>query len=153
MTAHPDPTRLARFGLDPAERRALLAHVGACAACRSRLAFEDPACLFALLGSVAPPPEALERLSQRIASALPPATTVQTGRRRLMGALAAAVVLAAILSGVLWRSDAPPSTTAEFPPSAIMPAIEIHAPQSAQLLGLTVGDTQLILIFDEGLEL
>ncbi len=163
MSEHPDPTRLGREGLDPPERAALLAHVARCAACRGRLAAEDPSLLFSLLGLVAPPPDALERLSERVLAALPPgARGPRLGRGRLVGALAAAIVLAAVLAGVLWRSGAPaprggpaalgrPADVAR--PAAVGFGVEIHAPESAQLIDLSLGDTQLILIFDEGLEL
>lgn len=147
---------LERFdALGPEARRAVLRHVGGCTACRGRLVAADPARIFALLSADELPAEALERLERRVREGIDDAKK-PAGRRWIAQAasLAASVLLAAAFLGYLWRTPAPLQAAAE--PAAEPPAGEIFlisSPGEAQVVDLTVGETQVVMIFDEALDL
>jgi hypothetical protein len=162
VTDHPDlaPLRSPSRAADRPDRGELLGHLARCARCRAELAADDPSRLFALLTLSEPPPGTLERLSREVrrrtaASAVP--------RRRHWraagGAMAASLALAAALGGFLWRSTPPVGRAlAEAWPAAAVEAkpvttIELSQPPSAQMLDLSIGETQVILIFDEALDI
>lgn len=162
MSAHPDPRVLLdeRGGPDGPERRRLLEHVAGCGACRERLTAHDPAALFALLALSAPPPGALERLGREVERAVEHSAPRRSRTRRAWTALAASLAAALLLGSLLWRSAPAP----HGPPRAALEAdtarseapratIEISSPPTAQLIDLSIGDTQLIMIFDERLDL
>jgi len=162
VSDHPDLTPLlspsqAEDRLDRAE---LLGHLALCARCRAEVAADDPSRLFALLALSEPPPGALERLSREVQRAT--AVSAAPRRRRWRaagGAVAASLALAAALGGFLWRSIPPaghalavarPASAVEAKPVTM---IELSQPPSAQMLDMSIGDTQLILIFDEALDI
>lgn len=155
MSEHPDPGQLLTEGerLDARERAELLRHVAQCAICRERVAREQPARLFALLALVPPAAESLERLSLGVERAVAGSAAPRPRVLRVVAAaLAASVVLAAGLTALLWRS-VPEPPLASATPAQGRATIEVSSPVSAQLIDLSVGDTQLIMIFDETLDL
>ena len=167
MNGHPDPGRFERFDrLSAAARSELLDHAAGCAACRERLLEDDPTRLFALL-SVAPlPDEAMARLSSGLEAELDRAAPPRPGLPRLRAAagLAASLILAGFLGLYLTGVPRPEPSLAVVPaiPSAILasereaPAggVElISSPGEAQVLELTIGDTQVTMIFDEALDI
>jgi hypothetical protein len=158
VSGHPDLDGLLdpRVPLPEPARTESLRHVSTCAACRARLAAEDPSRLFSLLALGAPPPAVLERLSRGVGEAVA-APAESDRRRRVAAVLAASLAAAALLGGVLWRQS-PGGTevarSAASPPGPAIPAtVEADASAAAHVIDLSIGDTQLIMIFDEGLDL
>jgi hypothetical protein len=169
MIRHPDLSGLLFGDPETAEREEIHRHLSDCAECRARLAEQDPSRLFGLLFKTEPPRGRLDELSARIAESV--AAETAPGRHRLAAAaLAASIALAAALGGVVWRSEVPSgapenavqaaaadvaSSLESWPVFSAFPtkAVEISSPATAQLLDLSLGDTQLIMIFDEALEL
>jgi hypothetical protein len=170
MTPHPDAVRFQRFDNLPAdERTALLGHVRECADCRRRLAGGDPSRLFALLALETPPAAALNRLSAGLNRELDRVARSRSGPGRLRSAasIAAALVLAAFLGSYALRQSAPGrAVAADVRPSgdaATLAAYEAPAPAEgvellstpgqAQVMELAIGDTQVVMIFDEALDI
>ncbi len=150
MSGHPD---IGPLLTDARERTELLRHVAQCATCRERVAREQPARLFAMLALRPLPAESLERLSLGVERVLDGAGSPRRRGLRLAAvALAASVALAAGLGALLWRSMPEPRLAAGTP-APQRATIELTAPVSAQMIDLSVGDTQLIMIFDETLDL
>lgn len=171
MSTHPAAERLAALAHErPGPGRdALLRHLAGCASCRAGWLAEDPSRLFALL-SVEPVSElALERLSRNVSRAVareaPPARAIP--RRYAVAAIAAALMLAALM-GIEWtRRPLAPSRPAAVGGPAVgaltgpepvprfpQPGIQlIESPGAAQVLDLSVGDTQFVMIFDEALDI
>lgn len=170
MDLHVDPSRW--DNLRGAEREQAVGHLVRCAACRTRLLASDPTRAFALLGAEAIPVAALRRLDERVDEALSAARrgARPTGARWL--SLAASLALAAWIGA--W--------VAGRPGPAVEPAAEIAAAAGnglrfeaqsdagslsegirgfrlvgagpdAQVLDLTVGETQVVMIFDGKLEI
>jgi hypothetical protein len=147
VSAHVDPRRLEdALG---AARRDMLAHVADCRDCRRAVAAYDPTLLFALLAEVAVPAAILEAVStgtaKRVAEASRPAP---------LRAVAAAAALAAAISGmVLLRSTLAPSPPPEV---AVVPRadVEVHAAGPvSQVVDFTVGDTQVVMVYNPELQL
>lgn len=158
MDGHPDRRKLSEFdALEDVERREVLGHVAACRSCRSFWAEADPSRLFALLGADPLPAAALDRLKARINDEIDGLAGLPPGRRSGFGwaSLAASVLLAAAIGGYLVsRPDVGGGTTmaeavvvqeGEFAGSGI----EVMTPIGADVYDLTVGDTQIVMIFDE----
>jgi anti-sigma factor RsiW len=166
--AHPDAGTIERLAeLPPAERRRVADHLGRCVECRCRLAADDPSRIFSLLGTRFLPAGLLDEVSAAVSE------TIRGGERReplrtawlRVGSLAAGLALAAFLGIGLAGSPEPVAGPAA--------ALEVAAPTSVatkarparlgldlrdadamvQVLDLTVGETQVVMIFDERLEL
>jgi hypothetical protein len=156
MTHHPDPTRLSRDDLPADERRRLLEHVRGCDGCRRTLAGADPARLFSMLALAPVPADALDRLSNRVREDVERAGGGR-GRRWVGSAasLAASLLLAGFLGGVLLRHEG--SMTDELAavaPEAPASGVElISTPGEAQVVELAIGETQVVMIFDKGLDI
>jgi len=163
MDGHPDRQVLSGFdALGEVGRDEILRHVASCASCRAIWAEADPARLFALLGTESLPGAALDRLTARINDdiddlAAEPAALARRGFG--WASMAASFLLAAAIGGYLIsRPDtgiataAPVATVAqedEFAGSRI----EVMTPANADVYDLTVGDTQIVMIFDERLDI
>jgi hypothetical protein len=138
-------------------RRAMLAHLAQCASCRSRAAEQDPSVLFSLL-ALAPVPEAtldglsveVARLAGRDRSPYGALAGAATWPRR--AAAAAAVVLTLLLGYAMLRE-----------PPAAPPALSMARPRAdvdvesgrgvSQVIDLTVGETQLVMVYNGNLKL
>ena len=155
MSDHPDPRHLdPQAELSAEEREALLGHLRTCAACRERVAAADPSRLFGMLALQPVSRDDLDRLSASIETALdaaPPRREAGWGRRLMP--LAASLLLAGLVGGYLWtqRGPAPAPPVVGFALPVDRPSIEVEG--SAQVLDLVVGDTQVVMIFDEALDL
>jgi predicted anti-sigma-YlaC factor YlaD len=167
VNGHPDPRRLiAGDDLPPVDRERLLEHLRDCAACRADLAYEDPSALFALLGLEPVPEGILDDVSRRANEAIDLASARPSrGRLLALGSLAAAVLIAGLL-GIRWMGDtagpapAPVRVEARQPAIAIetVPAIPasielLQSPGKAELVELLVGDVQIVMIFDEAMDI
>ncbi len=159
MSGHPDLRSI--DGLDGAARREALEHAGGCAACRRAILADDPTQLFALLSTRPLPQDLLDDVSAGVAAAMRGEASLPrrapTARVRTASAWAAAAVLAAALLVPLAGRIASRAPEAEAvlatapPPRAGVQVIE--SPSAIQAVDLTVGETQLVMIFDPRLEL
>ncbi len=155
MSAHVDPLQL-DAAKGPA-RRAMFAHLKECAACRNRAAAHDPAILFGLLAFTPLPEPLLHDLSDEVAR--------RTGRdRSALGVLAfatawprraavAAVVALTLISGyaTLREKTATPPELARSQPRA---DVEVHEGAGvSQVIDLTVGETQIVMVYNGDLNL
>jgi len=148
VSAHVDPRLLEDAG--GAERREMLAHVASCRDCRRAAAAHDPTLLFALLADAPIPARILDQVSagaaHKVAAASRPAP---------LRAVAVAAALAAVVSGaVILRSNVvpPPEVAAAAPvPRA---DVEVRAGDSvSQVVDFTVGDTQVVMVYNPELQL
>ena len=164
MSGHPDLRPLIEGGdLERSRRQALLAHLEGCAACRTELAAADPSLLFALLATEPVPADVLEQVSERTAASI----AAERAPRRAVpgwawGALAASILLAGMFVTYVNRPavDAPlplpelASAQSPAPQPAAIPAgmIEVlKTPGEADVVEMTVGDVEVVMIFDEEL--
>ena len=169
MHDHLEPRELIDFDrLESTRREEALAHIEACADCRGRWLAEDPSRIFALL-SLSPIPEvALDDLSARLGDAIDSAPDSRRPRPRLHAftSIAASLLLAAAFLGYLSiRSTPPIGTPTALAPVAVVERIEqgeprptegvevISSPGAAQILELSVGETQVVMIFDEAMKI
>ena len=169
MTTHLDPIDVRGFdSLVPQRRQEVLEHVERCPACRAELIASDPSRLFALLALEPIPAEALEALSGRVTAELDRQDDRRgTGARwGLVGSLAASLLLAGLFSGYLATRPALPTLDARGPATDVVEiepslgrtsspgGIElISSPGEAQVLELSVGETQVVMIFDDELDI
>ena len=162
MSLHPEPTRLARLDeLTGDERARVVRHLDGCPTCRSLVSRQEPSALFSLLSLEPLPQDVLDGLSARVAASLPDSTTARPQfTRHWAAALAASLLLASFFSGYLLRKP-PPVERAELPqaphialPDAPERGIELlSSPGTAQLIDFSVGETQVVMIFDEELDI
>ena len=149
-------------GLADAEREHALEHLGECEACQRETAAGDPTRLFALLATRPVPQAILDEVSGRVAAAVRGEEAVRvrlpSPRLRTASAWAAAAALAAAL--LLPLAGGPGRTAPEDPAVAFAPAATpragvqvVSSPGVSQVVDLTVGETQLVMIFDPGLDL
>jgi hypothetical protein len=140
-----------------ASRDMRLAHARDCAACRARLLAEDPTAIFAFLKDVEIPEALLRSVSAGVAAELDRAPRVPWLRPAAAWAAAAALALGLLVPAALHRGGlAPTIPSAPAAVSAASPRAGIEAirtPGPAQVLDLTVGDTQVVMIFDAELSL
>jgi hypothetical protein len=145
VSPHVDPRGLEDAAGTP--RREMLAHVASCRECRRAVAAYDPTLLFGLLADTRVPARILDQVSagaaQRVAAASRPAP---------LRAVAAAAALAAAVSGaVILRS-----TFAPRPEVAVVPRadVEVHSEGPvSQVVDFTVGDTQVVMVYNPELQL
>lgn len=144
--------------LSGAERAAAVRHLAACAACRHALAEDFPEALFSLL-SLEPVPEAdLAAVSAAVVRSLPEGrgSWVEALRERGLprGAVAAATAAAALVF-VVWASRPAPAPE----PVASLPVVPragvalVEPATQASVVDLTVGETQVVMIFDPEMRL
>jgi len=167
MSEHPDLRSLLEEGsTNEASRLELLVHLRGCAHCREVLAGAEPERQFGLLRLEPIPDGILERVSDGVSAELAREERRPSGRHRLAwGALAASLLLAGMLGTYLWpgRDEAPLPDAAtnridRLEPAPVEPAvpasmIKVHSPGDADVVKVTVGDTELVMIFDEALDL
>jgi len=170
---HLTPEQIAAFDApDRPGRETALAHVRGCEPCRRRLCADEPSRLFALLALAPIPDTALEQVSRRVSAELHRETVGSAARRRwfAVASIAASLFVAAIFLGYSWMQSSETSQLArsvaiDAPASQIAsvdwlefdePAGQIQlisSPGTAQVLDLTVGDTRVVMIFDEALDI
>ena len=160
MSRHLDRREIDGFDqLEGPARKAAIEHARSCEACRSELASGDPSRLFSLLPALPVPVEILDQVSAGVAAQL---RARRARRRWAAGAVAAALVLAGLLGVYLHRTpfaDPAPGAVVTAPPVFVTseaPRAEVEllsSPGTAQVFDLTMGDTQVVMILDERLEL
>jgi hypothetical protein len=177
MSAHPDAGRLSTLDeLSGSERDSLLAHVAGCRACRSVLVADNPSRIFSLLAGDPVPADALESLSSRVSAALDSEEkerrSAPAGHWRGVAGLAASVLVAIGFGALLTTRDLPaPRASSTAQPVGLAelrdpgePATDAWHTQvggievldsrgRAQVLDLSVGQTQVVMIFDEELDI
>lgn len=156
MTPHVDPLRLASSS--GRERRAMLEHVRECAPCRHALAEHDPSTLFSLLALTTVPEPLLDDLSAEVAR--------RTGSDRasfgvIAGsaafwprrAAAAAVVVLALLCGYATLRPVE-ETSPRISMSSQRADVEVESGRGvSQVIDLTVGETQIVMVYNGDLKL
>lgn len=162
MHGHPHRRLLSDFdALEDLERTEVLGHVAACRLCRAIWLEADPSRVFALLEGDSVSESALEDLTARINDQIDAVQAEPTGRRAGYGwaSLAASVLLTAVIGGYLIsRPDVGGGsivvgTTVEQREEFGGSGIEVMTPADAEVYDLTVGDTQIVMIFDERLDI
>ena len=166
MSDHPDLRHLIEDVDRPAdERHEILTHLRGCAACRAELAKRDPSLLFSVLALEPVPADVLDRVSRRAEAAIAREERRSAIRRTYAwGSLAASILVAGLFGAYFWTHrglDAPPpdrpAVVDVIPapaPDAAMPAgmIELlDSPGSADVVEMTVGDVEVVMIFDEAM--
>ncbi len=164
MSSHPDRASLHDLDtLAPERRDEVLDHVAVCSRCRDAFVAGDPTRVFALLNRRPIPDEVLGEVTAGVmagieAGVAAPAHRFGHGRRRVWawGAVAAAAILAVAL--VLVPRTEPPVPETHVADAAVNAAPRstvtvIETPGEAQLVDLTVGETQVVMIFDRDMDL
>ena len=155
MSPHADPLRFASSS--GRERRALLDHLRGCATCRRALAEHDPSALFSLLALTQLPESLLDDLSSTIArrtgSDRSPfgviAESVWWPRR----AAAAAILVLTLLSGYATLHE-PPAAPPPIAQSSRRADVEVESGRGvSQVIDLTVGETQIVMVYNGDLNL
>jgi hypothetical protein len=157
VTVHVDPALLAS-ATGPA-RLAQLTHLRGCAACRRLVAAQDPSALFALLALAPMPAPVLDDVSVGVARRAGTMTAANAGLaahypwpRRTA---AAAVFTLVLLSGYATLHDQPalpPQAQAQAAPQRADVAVDSGRGVS-QVIDLTVGETQLVMVYNGELKL
>jgi hypothetical protein len=138
-----------------ADRARALEHVAACRACRAAIAASDPSRVFALLALRPIPAAILERATREVLEGAGRHRGGFSGRwtaaRGAKRAAAAAVVALALLTGAAtWidRPQAPPPYAATRANVEVLPATGV-----SQVVDLTVGDVQVVMVYNGDLQL
>ncbi len=166
MSCPGDLNRLTDDRFSRRERLDLLDHVRGCRRCSAELASTDPVGLFSLLALETPPVDELERLSERIDAEVSAAPRPARSATRWMS-MAASVLLAGIFVTYLWTRPAVIPETANLRPSVLdsldlqgIAAVDaagsvewVTSPGTAQVMDLSVGEMQVVMIFDEAMDI
>ena len=163
-TATTGPTQPPHVASDPAEREQILRHVSGCRACRDRLVELEPGALFSLLSLRQPPAAALDDLSRRVSAEIDAEQRPVANLRFVAVASLAASVLLAVALGVYFQRapvNEPDPFRADLESylerldrDSPVPGVElISSPGEAQVVDFEIGDTQVVMIFDEALNL
>jgi len=155
VNAHADPLRLASSSGH--ERRAMLEHVRNCAYCRRSFAEHDPSSLFSLLALTPMPESLLDDLSSEIARRTGtdrPGFGVIAGAAAWPRRAAAAAALAmTLLSGYATLYE-PPSAVPPIAVSSRRADVEVESGRGvSQVIDLTVGETQIVMVYNGDLKL
>lgn len=157
MTHLPNPEHLRGPGRDRA-----LDHALHCRDCRTALVSEDPSRIFSLLALEPIPGDLLEEVSRRVARDLDRPGKGGGARLRLVSAWAAAAALAATILLAALRLGAPASPLAPDgsrliaagPPGGPVAEVSLSgASDGSAVVNLTVGGTQVVMIFDGRIDL
>ena len=135
---------------DRERRREWLEHVERCDDCRQAWLREEPSRLFATLADDPMPRDLLDEVTAGVMQAVAPAMPATRTRWIAAAAWAAALALAAAL--VPWWGSGPER---ERIAAALEPAeVQVlEASDSTRVVDVTVGGTQVVMIFDGELEL
>jgi hypothetical protein len=155
VSAHVDPVLLA--GSSGPERRRLLTHLRECPACRSAAAAHDPSLLFGLLALKPLPPVLLDDVSRsvarRVGSDRPAFGAIAEAASWPRRVAAAAVLALTLLSGFATLRERP---AAPQPPalSSRRADVEVDSDRGvSQVIDLTVGETQIVMVYNGELKL
>ena len=105
---------------------------------------------------------ALERLSRNVGTAIERTETARRGQRFWVAAsVAASIVMAAVVGGVVMRHPVPspePAAIVIVDPLAdteeLTEGVElVQSPGEARVVELTIGEIEVVMIFDEALDL
>jgi hypothetical protein len=155
VIGHVDPARLTESS--GAERLAMLTHVRGCSACRRAVVERDPSQLFGLLALAPLPSAVLDDLSREVAR--------RAGiDRQPVGALyetatwprrtaAAAVLTLTLLSGYATLRERP---QAQLPAAVSSRRADVEVDSGrgvSQVIDLTVGETQIVMVYNGELKL
>jgi len=157
VSAHVDPETLA--DASGPSRILMVDHLAACPACREAVARFDPSLLFYLLSRAPIPERILDAVSAEVSHAATPAPArggaaweAWPGTRR---AVAAAVAAGAVLTGLAaWMSRGPAPVL--LPVAAVPAAAAVEVTPDAaisQVVDMTVGDTQVVMVYNGKLSL
>jgi hypothetical protein len=156
MSAHVDPLTLTSSA--GSKRRAMLEHVRDCAACRSALAEHDPSALFGLLALTPVPEPLLEDLSAEVARRAghdrsPFGVIAGSAASWPRRAAVAAVFVLTLLSGYATLRpirEAAPRISLSSPRADV----DVDSGQGvSQVIDLTVGETQIVMVYNGDLKL
>lgn len=153
---HVDPARLPELSGD--DRRRAVAHLAACSACRARVAAEAPEALFALLVLEEEDAGILDAVSTGVARRLddaPPSWVEALRERGLSRTVAGLAVAAAVAACALLATRTPrPAPVPVAEADGARGGVTLVEPAPAtQVIDLTVGGTQVVMIFDPEMKL
>jgi hypothetical protein len=163
VSAHPSLETLSHLdGMASDRRRELLQHVRACSACCAQWAASDPTRLFAMLSTREVPADLLDSVSEGVFAAIDSGTASRPGvsrtwNLRAAGALAAGILLAlgmVFFTGGTSEVGSPVPSVAdlvEIAPGASLALLD--TPGEARVVDLTMGEAQVVMIFDQELDL
>jgi hypothetical protein len=136
----------------------MLTHVRACGPCRSRAALNDPSLLFGLLALAPLPVSVLDDVSREVAR--------RAGNDRQTGGAiydqatwprrtaAAGVLVLTLLSGYATLRLRPTTAPAPVALSSQRADVEVESGRGvSQVIDLTVGDTQIVMVYNGELKL
>lgn len=155
MSAHVDPVRWASSS--GRERQALLSHLSGCASCQRAVGDHDPSALFGLLALAPLPRSLMEDLSGTIArragidrTAYGAFAEPAVWPRRVA---AAAILLFTLLSGFATLYERPKVVT-PLSLSSRRADVEVESGRGvSQVIDLTVGETQIVMVYNGELNL
>ncbi len=164
MSKHIEQAEITGFDTLGDDRRNLvLTHVAECSSCRAAWLVEDGSRLFSLLSRTPIPEHRLDELSARVSAAVNDLTPSTARRHRFhAAAVAASLLLAAVLGGVLWNHEWPSEQAATMHRIEALPVLDdevagmqvVETPgRDSRVLDLKVGGTQILMIFDESIDL
>ena len=152
---HVDPATFP--DLSGVERERAVAHLASCAACRAGVAAASPESLFALLSVEREPEELLEEVSAGVVRRLDGTrpSWIEALRERGLSRTAAGLAAAAAVVGFALLASRPPALpVAPLAADAARAGVTLVEPApAAQVIDLTVGGTQVVMIFDPGMKL
>jgi hypothetical protein len=165
MSGHPEP--VVWDSASAAEREAWVTHVDACAECRARWLADDPSLMFALLAREPIPDAVLDAVSDTVAAEIRHDEKRPAANRFRAWPVAAALAAAALLLVAILVPWSGPGTESrdvgpvvELPiddaavPASLGLGVEVlSTPGRAQVVDLTVGEMQVVMIFDEEVDL
>jgi len=150
MIAHPAPPA---EGDDPEVRRNALEHLRACAACREGWLAGAPERVFALLDGAPIPDGILDEVASGVLEEARGARASGMSRRAV--AWAAGIAMAAMLVGLGVRppADELARVHPRRAPAARAGVDLLDSPGAGRIVDLTVGNAQVVMIFDSEIEL
>jgi len=155
VNAHVDPIRWE--SASGRQREEMLSHLAACASCQRAVAAHDPSAIFALLALAPLPASLLDDVSTAVARR---AGTDQPSFGALAEpalwprrAAAAAIVVLTLLSGYATLSKRP-SLAPPVSLSQRRADVEVESGRGvSQVIDLTVGETQIVMVYNGDLNL
>jgi hypothetical protein len=163
MSAHIDPAAFGEASGDA--RRSMTAHLRSCQACRDSVAAHDPVALLALLADAPVPRRILDEVSADVArragrdrgSFGAIVASAPSIRLRLAAAAMVGVALLGAYASLREHPVPPPlaSASREAVPALSQRAdVDVHPAQAvSQVVDFTVGDTQVVMVYNGDLKL